>query len=67
MNLTKCMRYWDDYSVTQLLVRRMGHLEKDRLAELVCWLTISKSEVCAKHVRVYPGIPVLGAIGCLEK
>ena len=33
VNLTRCMRYWDDLSVTQLLVRRMGHLEKGRLAE----------------------------------
>ena len=24
---------WDDLSVTQMLVRCMGHLEKDRLAE----------------------------------
>ena len=33
VNLTRCMRYWDDLSVTQLLVRRMGHLKKIRLAE----------------------------------
>ena len=33
MNLTRRMRYWDDLSVTQLLVRRMRHLEKGRLAE----------------------------------
>ena len=33
VNLTRCMRYWVDLSVIQLLVRRMGHLEKGRLAE----------------------------------
>ena len=32
-SLTRCMRYWDDLSVTQLLVRSMGHLKKDGLAE----------------------------------
>ena len=52
MNLTKCMRYWDDLSVTQLLVRRMGHLGKGRLAECSVLACNSKSEDCAKHVRV---------------
>ena len=33
VNLTRCMRYWDDLSVTQILARRMGHLKKGRLAE----------------------------------
>ena len=33
VNFTRYMRYWDDLSVTQLLVRRMGHLKKDRLVE----------------------------------
>ena len=33
VNLTRCMRYWDDLSATQLLARRMGHLEKGRIAE----------------------------------
>ena len=28
VNLTRCMRHWDDLSVTQLLLRRMGHLER---------------------------------------
>ena len=27
------MRYWDDLSLTQLLVGRIGHPKKDRLAE----------------------------------
>ena len=58
-NLTRCMRYSDDLSATQLLVRRMGHLRKGRLAK--------KSEDCAKCVRVWAGRPVSAAIGCLEK
>ena len=39
VNLTRCMRYWDDLSVTQLLVRRMGRPKKGRQAqksELAC-------------------------------
>ena len=38
VNLTRCMRYWDDLSVTQLLVRCMG---------VNC-----KFEDCAKRIRV---------------
>ena len=41
MNLTRCMRYWDDLSgdlsVLQLLVRRMGHLKKSRLQTVMKW------------------------------
>ena len=37
------MRYLDSLSVTQLLVRRMGHLKTDQQNTL-CWLTISKSK-----------------------
>ena len=29
----KYIRYWDDLSLTQLLVGRIGHPKKDRLAE----------------------------------
>ena len=47
------------------VVRCMGHLKKDRLAE--CWLAISRSEDCAKHVPVQAELPVSGAIGCLQK
>ena len=52
MNLTRCVRYWDDLSVTQLLVRRLGHLEKGRLADKSVLACSSNSEDCAKHVRV---------------
>ena len=52
VNLTKSMRYWDDLSVTQLLVRRMGHREKGRLAKLFVLPFNFKSEDCAKRVRV---------------
>ena len=32
--MTRYMKYWDDLSLTQLLVgRRIGHPKKDRLAE----------------------------------
>ena len=31
--MTRYMRYWDDLSLTQLLVRSIGHSKKDRLAE----------------------------------
>ena len=31
--MTRYMRYWDDLSLTQLLVGRIGHPKKDRLAE----------------------------------
>ena len=31
--MTNFMRYWDDLSLTQLLVGRIGHPKKDRLAE----------------------------------
>ena len=51
-NLTRCMRYWDDLSVTQLLVRRMGHLEKGGLAEQSDLACNPKSEDCVKCVRV---------------
>ena len=30
---TRYMRYWDDLSLTQLLVGHIGHPKKDRLAE----------------------------------
>ena len=50
--LTRCMRYWDDLSVTQLLVRSMRHLKKHRLAELSVLAFNSKSKDCAKHVCV---------------
>ena len=30
--MTRYMRYWDDLSLTQLLVGRIGHTKKDRLA-----------------------------------
>ena len=33
VDLTRCMRYWDDLSLTQLLVGRIGHPKKDRLAD----------------------------------
>ena len=65
VNLTRCMGYWDDLSVTQLLARRMGHLEKGRPAEISDLACNSKSDDCAKHVRVQAGLPVSGAIGCL--
>ena len=60
MRMTRCIRYWDDLSVTQLLVRRMGHLEKVLAFN-------SKSEDCAKRVRLEAGPPVSGEIECLEK
>ena len=31
--MTRYMRYWDDLSLTQLLVGCIGHPKKDRLAE----------------------------------
>ena len=31
--MTSYMRYWDDLSLTQLLVGRIGHPKKDGLAE----------------------------------
>ena len=31
--MTRYMRYWDDLSLTQLLMGRIGHPKKDRLAE----------------------------------
>ena len=31
--MTRYMRYWDDLSLTQLLVGHIGHPKKDRLAE----------------------------------
>ena len=52
VNLNRCMRYWGNLSVTQLLVRRMEHLKKTDWQSSLCWLTISKSEDCAKRVRV---------------
>ena len=83
MNLTRSVRYWDDLSVTQLLMRCIGHLKKNRLYEMhrasqekqtsrvvcvsLCWHTISKSVDCYKCVRVQARLPVSGAIGCLEK
>ena len=36
MRFTKCMGYCDDHSVTQSLVRHVGHLKKDKLSSL-CW------------------------------
>ena len=55
MNLTRRMRYRDDLSVIQLLVRRMGHLEKGRLAEyyLVCVGLLILSPKTAPNVSVY--------------
>ena len=52
MNLTRCMRYWDDRSVTQLLVRRMEHLKENRPAEVyVALLYLSPKTV--PSVSVY--------------
>ena len=31
--MTRYMRYWDDLSLTKLLVRRIRHPKKDRVAE----------------------------------
>ena len=43
------MRYWDDPSLTQLFVGRIGHPKKDRLAE---WPVLAlKSGDCAKRGR----------------
>ena len=65
VNLTRFVRYWDDLSVTQLLVRRMGHLKKDRV---VCVGFLILSPKTVPNVSVYrPDSPVSGAIGCLEK
>ena len=46
--MTRYMRYWDDLSLTQLLVGHMGHHRKDRLAEqpvLALILSLSSGEV----------------------
>ena len=43
------MRYWDDLSLTQLLMGRIGHPKKHRLAcRVACVGFNSKSEDCAK-------------------
>ena len=34
VNLTRCMRYSDDLSETQLFVRRIGHFEKGRQVQV---------------------------------
>ena len=52
VNLTRCMRYWDDLSVTQMLLRRMGHLEKGRLAEQSV-LASNSSLKTAPNMSVY--------------
>ena len=52
LNLTRCMRYWDDLSVTQMLVRRMGHLEKGRLVEYSV-LACNSSPKTAPNMSVY--------------
>ena len=59
------MRYSDDLSLTQLLVGRIRHPKKDRLAEQP--VLAFKSEDCAKQVRVQAGLFISRAIGCLEK
>ena len=66
VNLARYMRYFDDLSLTQLLVGRIGHPKKDRLAQYsLCWLLILKT---VPNVSAYPaGLPVSGATGCLEK
>ena len=61
------MRYWDDPPLTQLLVGRIGHPKKGRPAEQPVSAFNHKSEDCAERVRVQAGLPVSGAIGCLEK
>ena len=48
MNLTGCMRYWDNLLVFQLLVRCI--LKKTNQSSSLCWLTISKS---VPNVSVY--------------
>ena len=62
VSLTRCMRFWDDFSVAQLLVRRMGHLRKGRPAEQSVLACNSKHEDCAKHVRVQAGLPASGEV-----
>ena len=52
VNLTRCMRYWDDLSLTQLLVGRIGHPKKDRLAEKPVLAFNSKSKIVL-NVSVY--------------
>ena len=50
VNLTRCVRYWDDVSVTLLLVRRMGHLEKGRV---VCVGLLILSPKTVTNISVY--------------
>ena len=52
VNLTRCMRYLDDLSVTQMLVRRMGQSQERQTSRVVCVGLLFRSEDCAKHVRV---------------
>ena len=57
VNLTRCMRYWDDFSVTQLLARCMGHLEKGRVV-CVGLLILSPKTV--------PNMPCIGRTPCSD-
>ena len=53
------MRYWDDYSVTQLLVRRMGHLKKETI-RVVC---VGLPFLGPKTV---PTVPCIGHTPCFR-
>ena len=53
VNLARCMRYWDDLSVTQLLVRRrMMHLER-QTSRVVCIGLLILSPKTVLNLSVY--------------
>ena len=62
VNLTRCMRYWDDLSVTQLLVSEMHGASRERQTSL----QFKVRRLC-QTCPCMGGLPVLGTIGCLEK
>ena len=53
VNLTRCMKYWDDFSVTQFLVRRMGHLKKKQTSRVVRVGLLILSPNTVPEVSVY--------------
>ena len=56
VNLARCMRYWDDLSVTQLLVRCMRHLkasQERQTSRVVCFGLLILSPEIVPNMSVY--------------
>ena len=65
MNLTRCLIYWDDPSVTQVLMRHRGTSREKQTNRVVCVGLFSPKP--APNLPVIDRTSSFGAQGCLEE